>query len=107
MFYSSITEPGHSQCPFCTPRPLRCWAKKSWALYSRSFSEFNESRKTSRTRDDPRKILFKKIEAFISQDLVSVYFFEDGTAKNVLDENGYINWVTCGKVSDDLSQNFV
>jgi hypothetical protein len=30
--------------------------------------------------------------------------FEDGTAKNIISEEGTINWETFGKVSDDVSQ---
>jgi len=45
----------------------------------------------------------EKTEAFISQDKVSVYLFEDGTAKNIVDENGVIDWGTFGNVSSDLS----
>jgi energy-coupling factor transporter ATP-binding protein EcfA2 len=46
----------------------------------------------------------EKTEAFISQDKVSVYLFEDGTAKNIVDENGVIDWGTFGNVSSDLSR---
>lgn len=40
--------------------------------------------------------------AFIDQDKVSVYLFEEGTAKNILDDQGNINWSTFGNVSDDI-----
>jgi len=46
----------------------------------------------------------EKTEAFISQDKVSIYLFEDGTAKNIVDENGVIDWGTFGNVSSDLSR---
>ncbi|OQX24810.1 MAG: hypothetical protein BWK80_18910 [Desulfobacteraceae bacterium IS3] len=46
----------------------------------------------------------EKTEAFISQDKVSVYLFEDGIAKNIVDENGVIDWGTFGNVSSDLSR---
>lgn len=45
----------------------------------------------------------QKSEAFIPQDLVSVYLFEDGTAKNILREDGLIDWDTFSNVSDDVS----
>jgi hypothetical protein len=34
---------------------------------------------------------------------VSVQLFEDNTAKNILDENGGINWETFWNVSGDVS----
>jgi predicted ATPase len=41
--------------------------------------------------------------AFIEQDKVSVYLFEDNTAKNILKEDGSINWETFWNVSSDVS----
>lgn len=41
--------------------------------------------------------------AFIAQDKVSVYLFEDGTAMNILAEDGSINWETFWNVSSDVS----
>lgn len=41
--------------------------------------------------------------AFINQDKVSVYLFENNTAKNVLDKDGSINWETFWDVSSDIS----
>jgi hypothetical protein len=35
---------------------------------------------------------------------VSVYLFEDGTAKNVLSEDGMIDWGTFGDVSEQVSK---
>ncbi|MCU0540731.1 MAG: AAA family ATPase [Oscillatoriaceae cyanobacterium Prado104] len=46
----------------------------------------------------------ERSDAFISQDKVSIYLFEDGTAKNILSEEGTINWETFGRVSDDVSR---
>ena len=58
--------------------------------------------------DDPDSIkemfYLERTEAFLSQEKVSVYLFEDGTAKNIIREEGTINWETFGKVSDDVSQ---
>jgi hypothetical protein len=58
--------------------------------------------------EDPDSIkemfYLERKEAFISQEKVSVYLFEDGTAKNIISEEGTINWETFGKVSDDVSQ---
>jgi len=45
-----------------------------------------------------------RTEAFISQEKVSVYLFKDGTAKNMISEEGTINWGTFGDVSDEVSQ---
>jgi len=41
--------------------------------------------------------------AFIVQEQVSVQLFEDNTAKNILDEDGGINWETFWNVSSDVS----
>jgi predicted ATPase len=41
--------------------------------------------------------------AFIARDKVSVYLFEDNTAKNILAEDGSINWETFWNVSSDIS----
>jgi predicted ATP-dependent endonuclease of OLD family len=55
--------------------------------------------------DSIKKMFYlQRTEAFISQEKVSVYLFEDGTAKNIIREEGTINWETFGKVSDDVSQ---
>lgn len=48
----------------------------------------------------------EQIEAFIPQEKVSVYLFEEGTAKNILSEQGRIDWATFGNVSDDISHIF-
>jgi len=49
----------------------------------------------------------ERTEAFIPQDKVSVYLFEEGTAKNILDEAGRINWQTFANVSDDIANIFL
>ena len=58
--------------------------------------------------EDPDSIkemfYLQRKEAFISQEKVSVYLFEDGTAKNIIREEGTINWETFGQVSDDVSR---
>ena len=41
--------------------------------------------------------------AFIDQDKVSVHLFEDNTAKNILAEDGSIDWKTFWNVSADIS----
>lgn len=46
----------------------------------------------------------ERSSAFISQDKVSIYLFEDGTAQNIMSEEGTINWETFGRVSDDVSR---
>ena len=58
--------------------------------------------------EDPDSIkemfYLERTDAFISQEKVSVYLFEDGTAKNIIREEGTINWETFGQVSDDVSR---
>lgn len=53
--------------------------------------------------DIKKRFYLERTEAFIPQDNVSVYLFEDGTAKNILDEEGHINWETFANVSDYIS----
>ncbi|MBV9706638.1 MAG: AAA family ATPase, partial [Chloroflexi bacterium] len=50
------------------------------------------------------KFYLKRTDAFISKDKVSVYFVNQGTTTNVLDENGTIHWETFSKVSDRVEQ---
>ena len=45
----------------------------------------------------------ERTDAFIPQKQVSIYLFEDGTAKNIVDEKGIIDWSTFGNVSSDVS----
>ncbi|MFN6517327.1 MAG: AAA family ATPase [Nostoc sp. CreGUA01] len=52
------------------------------------------------------RFYLEQTEAFIPQEKVSVYLFEDGTAKNILNEEGRIDWGTFGDVSDDISHIF-
>ncbi|BAY90902.1 MULTISPECIES: AAA family ATPase [unclassified Tolypothrix] len=52
------------------------------------------------------RFYLERTEAFIPQDKVSVYLFEDRTAKNILNEEGYIDWRTFGDISDDISHIF-
>jgi hypothetical protein len=49
------------------------------------------------------KFYLKQTEAFIPKEQVSVYLFEDGTAKNILDQEGMIEWGTFGDISDEIS----
>ena len=46
----------------------------------------------------------EKSEAFISKDRVSVYLFEEGTAKNILRKDAMIDWDTFSNVSEDVSE---
>ncbi|MBE8990563.1 AAA family ATPase [Nostoc sp. LEGE 12450] len=52
------------------------------------------------------KFYLERTEAFIPQEKVSVYLFEDGITKNILNEEGRIDWGTFGDVSDDISHIF-
>ncbi|MEA2045363.1 MAG: AAA family ATPase, partial [Euryarchaeota archaeon] len=49
------------------------------------------------------KFYLGRTDAFIPQDKVSVYLFEDNTAKNILDEKGFIDWDTFSRVSERIS----
>lgn len=50
------------------------------------------------------KFYLKRTEAFIPKSKVSIYLFQDSTAKNILKENGLIDWGTFGGVSEHISQ---
>lgn len=49
------------------------------------------------------KFYLRHKEAFISQDKVSIYLFENNTAKNILDKEGFIDWNTFSNVSERIS----
>jgi len=63
-----------------------------------------EGAKKERPDEAAEKFYLKTSEAFISKDKVSVYLFEDSTAKNVLSEEGMIDWGTFGDVSEKVSR---
>lgn len=48
------------------------------------------------------KFFLKNSNAFISKDNVSVYLFADGTAKSILEEDGFIEWETFNQVSQQI-----
>ena len=48
------------------------------------------------------KFYLKDINAFISKDNVSVYLFSDGTAKSIVEQDGFIEWETFNKVSQKI-----
>lgn len=50
------------------------------------------------------KFYLKTTEAFIPKSEVSIYLFEGLTAKNILKEDGLIDWGTFGRVSEHISQ---
>jgi predicted ATPase len=50
------------------------------------------------------KFFLKRSDAFISKNKVSAYLFEKNTAKNIMDETGFIDWETFGEVSDRIMQ---
>jgi hypothetical protein len=56
--------------------------------------------------DDKEPIDKEQRNAFIPQAQVSIYLFEEGTAKNIVDEDGIIDWSTFGDVSSDVSSMF-
>jgi len=60
---------------------------------------------TLNNKEEAKKLFYlQRTEAFIPKEYVSVYLFENGTAKNILDQEGMINWGTFGKVSDHIAQ---
>ncbi len=48
------------------------------------------------------RFFLKDERAFIAQDKVSVYHFENGSAHSILDEDGYIDWKTFSDVTERL-----
>jgi hypothetical protein len=44
------------------------------------------------------------VDAFISKDNVSVYLFENGSARDIMNKDGFIDWETFGEVSDRIMQ---
>lgn len=52
------------------------------------------------------RFYLERTEAFIPQEKVSVYLFEEDTAKNILSEGGQINWTTFSDVSEDIASIF-
>ncbi|MBD2137600.1 AAA family ATPase [Anabaena sp. FACHB-1237] len=52
------------------------------------------------------RFYLERTDAFIAQENVSVYLFEDATAKDILQENGRIDWGTFADISDDISHIF-
>lgn len=60
----------------------------------------------SKTNKDELKDKFrlKQSDAFIKKEDVSVYLFQNGTAKSILDEEGIVDWETFSEVSDRLSK---
>lgn len=52
------------------------------------------------------EFFLKQPDAFISKDKVSVYGVHAGEVRNVLDEDGIINWSTFGDVSERISEIF-
>lgn len=53
---------------------------------------------------DPEMFLLARKDAFIAQEKVSVYSFEDGKVENILCENGTINWQTFNDVTRYIQQ---
>lgn len=50
------------------------------------------------------KFYLRQTKALIPMEQVSVYFFGDGTAKSILDEEGLIDWETFSSVSERIAQ---
>jgi hypothetical protein len=66
----------------------------------------NLMKAASRTNKDEIRDMFhlKQSDAFIEKKDVSVYLFQNGTAKSILDEEGIVDWKTFSEVSDSLSK---
>lgn len=45
--------------------------------------------------------------AFIAQEKISIYLFQDGTAKSILDEEGAVDWRTFSRVSDRINEIYL
>ena len=58
--------------------------------------------KSSDKAELAERFFLKDERAFIAQDKVSVYQFEDGSAHSILDEDGYIDWQTFSDVSERM-----
>lgn len=50
------------------------------------------------------KFYLRQTKALIPMEQVSVYFFGDGTAKSILDQEGLIDWETFSSVSERIAQ---
>lgn len=53
---------------------------------------------------DPEMFLLSNKDAFIAQDKVSAYSFEDGKVESILREDGTINWQTFSEVTQYIQQ---
>lgn len=49
------------------------------------------------------KFQLKRKDSFIKKEDVAVYLFENGTTKQIIDDDGIVDWETFGKVSDYVS----
>ncbi|MCX6380537.1 MAG: AAA family ATPase [Armatimonadetes bacterium] len=58
--------------------------------------------KSSDKAELAERFFLKDERAFIAQDKVSVYHFENGSAHSILDEDGYIDWQTFSDVSERM-----
>ncbi len=57
-----------------------------------------------KNKDDIKEQFYlEQTNAFIPQEQVSIYLFENSTARNIVDEKGVIDWSTFGHVSSDVS----
>ena len=50
------------------------------------------------------KFYLQRSEAFIPQEQVSVQLFEDGTVRDILEDDAIIDWSTFGRVSGRVSR---
>ncbi|MFI3156642.1 MAG: AAA family ATPase [Methylococcaceae bacterium] len=66
-------------------------------------SNLIEAKKHQNPEEIKQYFYLEDDRAFIGQDKVSVHLFEDNTTKNILAEDGSINWETFWNVSSDIS----
>ncbi len=62
-----------------------------------------EAKKNDNPEAIKKHFYLEDSRAFIEQNKVSVYLFEDNTAKNILAKDGNINWETFWNASSDIS----
>jgi ABC-type multidrug transport system ATPase subunit len=58
-------------------------------------------------KEDIKELFYlEKIDAFIPQEQVSIFLFENGTTRNLIDEKGTVDWKTFSQVCSDISGIF-
>ena len=63
-------------------------------------SNLMEASTYTNKQDFTEKFLLERVESFISPEKVAVYEVDNGELKNILDQDGSINWQTFSEISD-------